>query len=211
MAKLGPHNTVFQAETLTIKEVINWVKNSKGISTSIWSDSESALRAISSFKSYNPLVQEAQQARFQNPSMQLNWIKAHAGFLGNEAANNLSKQATKEGIHLHLQAPKCHLKKCLGTSLSINGNKTGIRATLGERAIFNIFPKVSLTQASWSRESIPYATGHGLFPSYLYRFRLHHSNICACGEKGDPLHYATSCHLTSSFHFTKQSAENTLL
>ncbi|GBN60334.1 hypothetical protein AVEN_237796-1 [Araneus ventricosus] len=25
------------------------------------------------------------------------------------------------------------------------------------------------------------------------------------------LHYATSCHLTSSFHFTKPSAENTLL
>ncbi|GBN03346.1 hypothetical protein AVEN_223933-1 [Araneus ventricosus] len=71
MAKLSPHNTVFQAETLEIKEAISRA-NSKGISTSIWSDSESALRAISSFKSYNPLVPEAQQARFQNPSMQLN-------------------------------------------------------------------------------------------------------------------------------------------
>ncbi|GBL99971.1 hypothetical protein AVEN_19448-1 [Araneus ventricosus] len=30
-AKLSPHNTVFQAETLTIKEAINWA-NSKGIS-----------------------------------------------------------------------------------------------------------------------------------------------------------------------------------
>ncbi|GBM24071.1 hypothetical protein AVEN_38273-1 [Araneus ventricosus] len=28
---------------------------------------------------------------------------------------------------------------------------------------------------------------------------------------GDPLHYATSWQLTSSFHFTKPSAENTLL
>ncbi|GBL80792.1 hypothetical protein AVEN_26229-1 [Araneus ventricosus] len=33
-AKLSPHNTVFQAETLAIKEAINWA-NSKGISTSI--------------------------------------------------------------------------------------------------------------------------------------------------------------------------------
>ncbi|GBL94151.1 hypothetical protein AVEN_163482-1 [Araneus ventricosus] len=133
-AKLSPHNTVFQAEKLAIKEAINW-DNSKGIATSIWSGSESALRAISSFKSSNPLVQEAQQALLQNPSMQLNWIKAHVGFLGNEAADNLTKQATKEGTYFHLEAPKCLMKKRLITSLSINGNKTGIQATLGEPSL----------------------------------------------------------------------------
>ncbi|GBM03958.1 hypothetical protein AVEN_99164-1 [Araneus ventricosus] len=30
-------------------------------------------------------------------------------------------------------------------------------------------------------------------------------------EKEDPLHYATSCHITLSYHFTKPSAENTQL
>ncbi|GBO31966.1 hypothetical protein AVEN_167387-1 [Araneus ventricosus] len=79
------------------------------------------------------------------------------------------------------------------------------------RAIFNILPKVALTAASWLRESILFATSHGPFPSYLYRFRLHHSDICACWEKEDPLHYATSCHMTLSYHFTKPSAENTQL
>ncbi|GBN01079.1 hypothetical protein AVEN_94201-1 [Araneus ventricosus] len=64
-AKLSQHNSVFQAETLTIKEAINWT-NSKGISTSIWSDSQSALRAISSFKSSNPLIQKTKQALLQN-------------------------------------------------------------------------------------------------------------------------------------------------
>ncbi|GBM93413.1 hypothetical protein AVEN_160677-1 [Araneus ventricosus] len=57
----------------------------------------------------------------------------------------------------------------------------------------------------------PFRYGHVSFPSYLFIFRLHHSDNCACGEKGDTLHYATSCHLTSYFHFTKGSAENTLL
>ncbi|GBM90297.1 hypothetical protein AVEN_90913-1 [Araneus ventricosus] len=42
-------------------------------------------------------------------------------------------------------------------------------------------------------------------------FRLHHSNTSACGEKGVPLHYATSCHMTLSYHFTKPSTENTQL
>ncbi|GBN16171.1 hypothetical protein AVEN_53762-1 [Araneus ventricosus] len=79
------------------------------------------------------------------------------------------------------------------------------------RVIFNILPKVTLTPDSWSRESILFSTDHGPFPSYLYRFQLHHSDICACREKGDPLHYATSCHMTLSHHFTKPSAENTQL
>ncbi|GBM53498.1 hypothetical protein AVEN_261271-1 [Araneus ventricosus] len=71
--------------------------------------------------------------------------------------------------------------------------------------------KITLaTILKWlSREAILFATGHGPFPSYLYRFRLHHSDISACGEKGDPLHYATSCHVTLSYHLTKPSAENT--
>ncbi|GBM50504.1 hypothetical protein AVEN_254780-1 [Araneus ventricosus] len=62
--------------------------------------------------------------------------------------------------------------------------------------------------SSWSIESILFATGHGPFPSYLYRFRLHQSDICACGEKRYPLHYATSCHMMSSYHFTNPNAEN---
>ncbi|GBN07499.1 hypothetical protein AVEN_244877-1 [Araneus ventricosus] len=79
------------------------------------------------------------------------------------------------------------------------------------REIFNLLPILTLTPASWSRESIRFATGLGPFPSYLYRLRLHHSDIGACEEKGDPLHYATSCHMTLSYHFTKPSAENTQL
>ncbi|GBO02519.1 hypothetical protein AVEN_79754-1 [Araneus ventricosus] len=51
------------------------------------------------------------------------------------------------------------------------------------------------------------------FPSYLYRFRLYHSDTCSCEVRGNgrPLDYATSCHITSSYHFTKSSTENTQL
>ncbi|GBL79669.1 hypothetical protein AVEN_18211-1 [Araneus ventricosus] len=168
-AKLSLHNTVFQAKALEIKDAINWA-DSKGIPTSIWSDSESAIRAIFSFKSSNPLIQETQQALLQNPSMQFNWIKAHVCFLCNEAADNLNKQATEEGTHFHLQAPKCHLKKLL-MNLSLSKWQQDLDSGDTGRAIFNILPKVTLTPASWSKESILFATGHDPFPSYLYRFR----------------------------------------
>ncbi|GBN00716.1 hypothetical protein AVEN_105238-1 [Araneus ventricosus] len=80
-----------------------------------------------------------------------------------------------------------------------------------DTGIFNILTKVTLTPASWSKESILFATGDGPFPRFLYRFRLHHSDICTCREKGDPLHYVTSCHMTLTYHFTNPSAENTQL
>ncbi|GBM68319.1 hypothetical protein AVEN_24178-1 [Araneus ventricosus] len=199
---LGKHYHIQKIpETLAIKEAINWA-NSKGISTSIWSDSESALRAISSFKNSNPLIQEAQQLFLQNPSMQLNWIKALVGFLGNEAADNLAKQATKEGTRLHLQAPKCHLKKVLRIP-SLNKWQQYWDSSDTGRYIFNILPKVSLTQASWSRESILFATGHTPFPSYLYIVRLNHSFRCLCmREKGrpSPLENFLSSYVIFSFY-----------
>ncbi|GBL93130.1 hypothetical protein AVEN_216481-1 [Araneus ventricosus] len=140
--------------------------------------------------------------------MQLHWIKVHVGFLGNKAADNLAKQATKEGTHLHLQAPKCHLKKMF-RNLSLDKRQQYWDSGDTGRTIFNIVPKVSLTHSSWSRESILFATGHGPFPSILTDSGFIIEIPENAGKR--ELHYATSCHLTSSFHFTKPSAENTLL
>ncbi|GBM94049.1 hypothetical protein AVEN_124550-1 [Araneus ventricosus] len=44
-------------------------------------------------------------------------------------------------------------------------------------------------------------TGHGPFPSYLHRFNLRAHDNCSCGEKGDPMHYATKCRFILSWHF----------
>ncbi|GBM12736.1 hypothetical protein AVEN_228525-1 [Araneus ventricosus] len=46
-----------------------------------------------------------------------------------------------------------------------------------------------------------FVTGHGPFPSYLHRFNLRTHDNCSCGEKGDPMHYATKCRFTLSCHF----------
>ncbi|GBL91245.1 hypothetical protein AVEN_195131-1 [Araneus ventricosus] len=47
--------------------------------------------------------------------------------------------------------------------------------------------------------------GHGPFPSFFNRFHLSDSDSCACGEVGDPIHYATSCPLTLSWRIRKPS------
>ncbi|GBM23509.1 hypothetical protein AVEN_153085-1 [Araneus ventricosus] len=50
-----------------------------------------------------------------------------------------------------------------------------------------------------------FVTGHGPFPSFLNRFHLSYSDSGACGEVGDPIHYATSYPLTVSWRMRKPS------
>ncbi|GBM50300.1 hypothetical protein AVEN_70933-1 [Araneus ventricosus] len=45
------------------------------------------------------------------------------------------------------------------------------------------------------------------FPTYLKRFKIRNSDSCGCGNLGIPLHYATSCLFTTSYHLTKPSAD----
>ncbi|GBN44985.1 hypothetical protein AVEN_206738-1 [Araneus ventricosus] len=64
----------------------------------------------------------------------------------------------------------------------------------------------------WKREEILSFTRHGPFPSYLKRFNLASTANCPCGNtNGTPLHYATECILTASFHMTKPAQKHELI
>ncbi|GBN14288.1 hypothetical protein AVEN_43810-1 [Araneus ventricosus] len=66
-------------------------------------------------------------------------------------------------------------------------------------------PWVKTSPAPWQIPEIMFATGHDPFPAYLKRFRLITIDCCVCGELRSPLHLATTCPFTSSFHLTKLS------
>ncbi|GBN33409.1 Glutamate receptor ionotropic, kainate 3 [Araneus ventricosus] len=75
------------------------------------------------------------------------------------------------------------------------------------RSVHNVLPKVKTTSTPWQRPEIMFVTGHGPFPTYLKRFNIRSSDSCGCGKLGNPLHYATSCLFTTSYHLTKPSAD----
>ncbi|GBN69206.1 hypothetical protein AVEN_197836-1 [Araneus ventricosus] len=55
-------------------------------------------------------------------------------------------------------------------------------------------------------------TGHGPFTSCLKRFNLASTENCPCGNtNGTPLHYATECILTATFHMTKPAQQHELI
>ncbi|GBN35798.1 hypothetical protein AVEN_180512-1 [Araneus ventricosus] len=68
-------------------------------------------------------------------------------------------------------------------------------------SIHDIVPRVSNKPVGWNREEIMFVTGYRPFPSYLHRIDPRTHGNCSCGEKGDPIHYATKCRFTLSWHF----------
>ncbi|GBM71875.1 hypothetical protein AVEN_229370-1 [Araneus ventricosus] len=74
------------------------------------------------------------------------------------------------------------------------------------RKVHDILTKVSLSPSNWGRTEMLFFTGHGTFQYYLKRFHLSHTSNCSCGEEGTPIHYATDCILTTSWHMSKPSA-----
>ncbi|GBM83749.1 hypothetical protein AVEN_199332-1 [Araneus ventricosus] len=109
----------------------------------------------------------------------------------------LAKEAITEGEPFLLPKPLSYLKSEIkSAALSIwqdnwDNGETG-------RSTHDIVPRVSNKPVGWNREEIMFVTGHGPFPSYLHRFNLRTHDNCSCGEKGDPIHYATKCQFTLS-------------
>ncbi|GBL78584.1 hypothetical protein AVEN_180185-1 [Araneus ventricosus] len=178
--KLDHSNSVFQAEILAIKMAIE-TDSSLHRPIKIWTDSLSSLMAILNPKSHHSMVREIQTLLLSHKHIHLRWLKAHIGYLGNECADQLVKEAITKGDPFFLPKPLSYLKS--------------------EICTHDIVPRVSNKPVGWNREEIMFVTGHGPFPSYLHRFNLRTYDNCSGGEKGDPMHYATKCRFTLSWHF----------
>ncbi|GBN93034.1 Transposable element Tcb1 transposase [Araneus ventricosus] len=139
----------------------------------------------------------------------IGWVKAHIGHYGNETADELAKKAINEGTIINIKKPLSSLKKSLNQELLEKWQLEWNKGKVG-RLIHEIIPSPSFKLHKWSRGEIMFFSEHGPFPSYLRRFNLKPTDLCNCGDVGTPLHYATSCILTESWHFKKPSTPNLL-
>ncbi|GBM43112.1 hypothetical protein AVEN_222168-1 [Araneus ventricosus] len=194
--KLGHSNSVFQAEIITIRMAIE-AASSLHKPIEIWTDSLSTLMAILNPKSHHSMVREIQTLLHSHKLIHLRWLKAHVGYLGNECADQLAKEAISKGDPFFLPKPLSYLKSEIkSAALNIwqdnwDNGETGL-------STHDIVPRVSNKPVGWNREEIMFVSGHGPFPSYLLRFNLRTHGNCSYGEKGDPMHYATKCWFTLS-------------
>ncbi|GBM31979.1 hypothetical protein AVEN_222313-1 [Araneus ventricosus] len=126
--------------------------------------------------------------------------------INNEAAHLLAKKATQEGIPTFIPAPRNHIKSLLQKESIIRWQKEWDNGETG-RSVHNVLPKVKKNPTPWQMPEIMFVTDHGPFPTYLKRFNIRSRDSCGCGNLRNPLHYATSCLFTTSYHLTKPSAD----
>ncbi|GBL75371.1 hypothetical protein AVEN_194568-1 [Araneus ventricosus] len=161
-SKLDRSNSVFQAEILAIRMAIE-AASSLHRPIKIWTDSLSSLMAILNSKSHHSMIREIQTLLLSHKHIHLRWLKAHVGYLGNECAEQLAKEAITKGDPFLLPKPLSYLKSEIkSAALSIwqdnwDNGETG-------RSTHGIVPRVSNKPVGWNREEIMFVTGHGTGP-----------------------------------------------
>ncbi|GBO25856.1 hypothetical protein AVEN_78723-1 [Araneus ventricosus] len=149
-------------------------------------------------KSHHIMVRENQTLLLSHKHINLRWLKAHVGYLGNECADQLAKETISKGDTFLLPKPLSYLKSEIKSAALNIWQANCHKGEIG-RSTHDIVPRVSNKPVGWNRED----TRHGYFPSYLHRFNLRTHDNFSCGENGDPMHYATKCCFTLSWHFQK--------
>ncbi|XP_035216995.1 uncharacterized protein LOC118190407 [Stegodyphus dumicola] len=107
--RLCDNSTVFQAEVFAILKSLEWILGKYSKDVDLFSDSQSALLAIISGKSFTKLVYDAHVLLIENwkkRNINLHWIKGHTGHEGNELADTCAKQATLKSL-IDVYLPTC--------------------------------------------------------------------------------------------------------
>ncbi|XP_074039468.1 ribonuclease H-like [Leptinotarsa decemlineata] len=93
----GKKGTIFQAETVAIrhcaKELLR--QEFKENTISIYSDSQAAIKAISSMQVNSKLVWNCLQELGSQNRLSLAWVPGHTGYKGNEEADSLAREGAR--------------------------------------------------------------------------------------------------------------------
>ncbi|GIY60622.1 uncharacterized protein CEXT_176191 [Caerostris extrusa] len=114
--------------------------------------------------------------------IRLFWIKAHAGFSGNERADEYAKQATtKDAIDIELAFDIPFVKKLLKKELNRLWQIRWSASSKG-REVFALLPTVRTTRIQGDFFINQLITGHGAIGLHQERF-FGKSSSCSCGQQ----------------------------
>lgn len=215
-SRISENNSIFQAELLAIKRAIEWSIFNDYNKVLILSDSQSAIHSILKFYPDNLITVDIFRLLINNPNKKfyLSWIKGHAGIEGNERVDRLAKQPLLNNNpidNFNIPFPISYLKSLLKQELLAKWQFRWDYLDTG-RYTYNFLPTVklsSLINNKTNRIIFYFLTGHGSFPTFLYKINKLTTDLCICGCQGHPLHYVfDSCPLVP--HKFKSNSSLTL-
>ncbi|XP_035222496.1 uncharacterized protein LOC118195315 [Stegodyphus dumicola] len=200
---LHGNNSVFQGEAVAIQKAVQYIASNNIKKAVIVSDSMSALRTLQNPAHSSSIVQEIQSLlrQFKYLEARLTWTKAHAGNMGNEAADLFAKDAAlnKEAEDLALPWPHSTLKRMLHLQALSKWKAEWDISETSRRTHYHLL-YVNPARLYSNPHLVRYVTGHGPFPEYFARHGTTDTDQCSCGHLGPPEHYVTTCSLTNRMH-----------
>lgn len=191
--------SIFTLEAMAILEALNEIAKREERSFSIFSDSMSVLRAITTLGRANKtanivmqIKQELLNIRKNGKKVQMFWIPAHEGIKGNEVADQLAKEAPRNGRDTRILIPSSDLGAEWKKRQWDDFDKL-IRRSGQVKGIYYFENFYRDTREQWfkdysflSRKSVVSINrircGHNSLNESLARFKIVPSAECSCGE-----------------------------
>ena len=132
---LPDHSSIFQAEVLAIREACKILTTScpQDMSVANCSDSQAAIRAVSSTSTSSKLVQQCKaelKLACNGRNITLIWVPGHSNIDGNEIADVLAKQGASGGTRTEKVGPPInHVKYNIHQHFLSEANKRWARST----------------------------------------------------------------------------------
>ena len=200
---LSPFCSVFQSEMFAIQEASEYVFNvAECIDTSfikIISDSQAALKAISTFKCKKELVLNTRKKIISSPiRIILEWVKSHDSDIFNNYVDNLAKQACLLNSSSFDRCPfsftKSEIEKTITRAYFDNYSKKSF-SYLSDKFFVQPDTVVNLYRIEFEPKLIHFLSGKGNFSKYLSTIKKKDSPLCnACGlQEGTSIHVIFSC------------------
>lgn len=192
--RLSQHHSIYQAELLAINAALDWAISSPHSKFIIFSDNKSAIITLQQFFPSDTIAINILSKIKFHPSLTfaVGWVKAHSNIEGNEQADALAKQAilnpSPDTSPFSFPFPNSFLKYIINSTLLKEWESLWTTAPEGLYT-FHFFKKPSFNIQTDDQSVVYFLTGHGSFPSFLFKIGKRDSDLCECGSPGHPLHY----------------------
>lgn len=192
-ARINKSNTIYQAELLAIYLALRWFMQSAFYKMILYTDSSSSVSSLENIFPTNKIIFDIYGLLHQNPEkfIQIAWIKAHAGIDGNERADQLAKSVLLDNQfdeYIDVLYPVSLVNRHFKNKLLTDWQEYWSTSDKG-RDTYEVLNKVDVDFVCTHRLIIYFISGHGSFPSFLYKIGKLNSDRCPCGSRGTPIHY----------------------